>query len=174
MDYGFPFRMARRAHTVPDLKPQLAESEGVLSLLAETPRRIAAAAAGHSAAELALPLATGEWSAVQILAHLRGCADVWPATIYAMLRADNPVLPLHAPREWARKKGYARLDFYRSFQVFIQEREELLRVLTGLPPASWLRGAQIGGRRHTVFSQARRLALHEEVHCAQFEALSGG
>jgi hypothetical protein len=159
---------------VSEPKLECTETATVLALLAETPLRIAAAAAGQTAARLALPLAPGEWSAVQILAHLRGCADVWPKTIFAMLNQDNPQLALIAPRAWARKMGYARLDFDASFQTFRAAREELLPILSALPPEAWQRGALIGGRTHTVFSQARRLALHEETHCAQLEALSTG
>ena len=35
----------------------------------------------------------------------------------------------------------------------------------------WSRGAMIKDRRHTVFSQARRMALHEVTHCEQIEGL---
>jgi hypothetical protein len=146
--------------------------EPVLLLLAETPVRIAAATAGQTVIRLSQPLAPGEWSAAEIMGHLRGCADVWPATIREMLRQNEPVLPLHPPRAWVKKKGYARLDFHASLQVFTTERAELLRLIQPLPAEAWGRGALIDGRRHTVFSQARRLALHEQVHCAQLEALS--
>jgi hypothetical protein len=150
--------------------------EPVLLLLAETPARIAAVTAGLSSAQLALSPAPapGGWSAAEILAHLRGCADVWSVTIREMLRQNEPVLPLHSPRAWAKKKGYSRLDFHASLQVFTAERAELLVLIQPLPVEAWERGALIDGRRHTVFSQARRLALHEQAHCAQIEALSGG
>jgi hypothetical protein len=35
----------------------------------------------------------------------------------------------------------------------------------------WSRGAMIRKRRHTIFSQARRMALHEVTHNEQIEAL---
>ena len=143
---------------------------GVVRALGETMGRIAAAVSGPARA-----LEAGEWTAGEILAHLRGCADVWPETIAAMLNAEEPELPLRAPREWARKMGYARLDFEASFQAFAAQRAGLLDLLSSLPAAAWERGARIGGRRHTVFSQVRRLALHEQIHCEQLEArLEGG
>jgi hypothetical protein len=142
----------------------------VVRALGETVGRIAAAVRGPARA-----LEAGEWTAGEILAHLRGCADVWPETIAAMLNAEEPELPLRAPREWARKMGYARLDFEPSFRAFAAQRAALLDLLSGLPAAAWERGALIGGRRHTVLSQARRLALHEQAHCEQLEArLEGG
>jgi hypothetical protein len=154
-----------------DTAPTATSIRLVCELLGESVQRIAQVAAGRNEEDLRREFRPEEWSVSEILAHLRGCADVWSATIYAMLRDEEPVLTLHAPREWSRKKGYARLDFANSFQVFIIEREELLRTLGPLPLPAWERGASIGGRRHTVYSQARRLAEHEAVHCAQIENL---
>ena len=51
------------------------------------------------------------------------------------------------------------------------QRKELLNVLRELPPEGWEKAAIIEGRRHNVFSQTRRMALHEAEHCAQMEAM---
>jgi hypothetical protein len=48
-----------------------------------------------------------------------------------------------------------------------------LAVLRALPPESWPCSADIAGRGRTVFSQARRMALHEKEHWVQLEALAG-
>ena len=50
-------------------------------------------------------------------------------------------------------------------------RENLLRVLHALPAADLERGAVILGRRHTVFTQARRMAKHEAEHMEQIAGL---
>lgn len=48
----------------------------ILQQLAETPRRLAAITVGHKNAWLADKLSDNEWSAQEILAHLRVCAEV--------------------------------------------------------------------------------------------------
>jgi hypothetical protein len=156
------------------LKTQISTADiaQLLLLLAETPVRMAAATAVLTEAQLHTPPAPKEWSIAQILAHLRGCDDVWTQTIYAMLVTDNPHMPVFHPREWSRVVGYGRLPFPTSLQSFTLKRAELLAVLQKLPEAKWGRTAVLGNHTHTVYSQARRLALHEATHCEEIEALA--
>src|SRR5262249_45036243 len=95
-------------------------------------------------------------------------------SIYAMLAEESPKLALLDERRWAKATGYVRLKFRPSLRAFILQREELLDVLQKLPFDAWSRKADIGGRNHTVFSQARRMALHEIEHCVQLETLFKG
>jgi len=44
-------------------------------------------------------------------------------------------------------------------------------VLKRLSVEDWSRAAIIKGREHTVFTQVRRMAMHENVHCEQIESL---
>jgi hypothetical protein len=91
--------------------------------------------------------------------------EIWSFSIHAMLAEDNPSLPLLDERRWAKAACYATLEFHKSFQAFALQREELLCVLRDLPQDAWSRTAVIEGRTHSVFSQARRMALHEQEHC---------
>lgn len=113
----------------------------------------------------------GEWSVAEILAHIRGCDDVWTTTIYQMLMVEKPELPEMDPRVWRDKMGYADLEFSESFVVFQLKRYELFRVLTRLDFEDWQRDCVIGGNTHTVYSQVRRMALHEARHCDDIEVL---
>lgn len=142
-----------------------------LTLLADTSRRIQTCTDGMGTAFLERPLAPGQWSPLEILAHLRACADVWTYSIYSMLAADHPTLPDIHPRRWAKVVPYLSLDFHRSLHTFTLQRVELLATLQSLPEASWARSAHIADRQHTVFSQARRMAKHEVEHCEQIEAV---
>jgi len=56
-------------------KQTLATAE-LLAMLAAAPPRIAASAAGLAPAQLQTPPAPGEWSANEVLAHIRACADI--------------------------------------------------------------------------------------------------
>jgi hypothetical protein len=88
-----------------------------------------------------------------------------------MLAGQRPVIPYRHPRQWIRKTDYLQLPFHRSFKAFVVQRRKLLKMLKGLPFEDWSRAGIIQGREHTVFTQARRLALHEQAHCEQIESL---
>jgi hypothetical protein len=89
----------------------------------------------------------------------------------AMLTEKQPALPLIDERRWAKTLGYAALTFAVSFNAFVVQREDLLRTLRGLDTDAWERTGNIEGRNHSVFSQTRRMALHEIEHFSQFQAL---
>ena len=88
-----------------------------------------------------------------------------------MLTQDCPTQPHLSPRTWIRKTDYLKLAFRDSLQAYSAQRKALLSTLNSLALDDWSRPATIKGRRHTVFTQARRMALHEAVHCDQIEAL---
>jgi uncharacterized damage-inducible protein DinB len=122
---------------MPRLNPTPPEIQEHHALLEDTPRRIAACTSGLDEARLHSSPGERAWSAVEILAHIRACSDLWTHSIYAMLAEDYPALPLLDERRWAKVTRYATLGFHPSFQAFALAREELLRVLRELP---WNRG----------------------------------
>ncbi len=73
-------------------------NEQVLTLLAETPLRIAALTAGLTPAQLHTTPNHDGWSANDVLAHLRACADVWGNCIVTMIAEDTPTLRAVNPR----------------------------------------------------------------------------
>lgn len=146
------------------------EITDVLESLAETSRRIEAVAKGLQDDRLQAKPDEKSWSANDILAHLRACADVWGKSIDDMLEQDYPTLRHISPRTYMRKTDYAQRAFHESFQAFADQRAELLRRLEILDAEDWSRGAMIKDREYTVLSQARRLAQHEDVHCDQIRA----
>ncbi|MBZ0284745.1 MAG: DinB family protein [Anaerolineae bacterium] len=144
-----------------------------LKMLIETPERIAACTAGMDETRLKMPPAPNEWSLVEILAHLRGCAEVWSYSIYAMLTLDKPELGHIHPRDWTKRLGYADLSFAENFQAFKVGRDHLVRILQGLTFEEWDRSCRFIGRANTftVFGETMRMALHELDHCQQIEAM---
>jgi hypothetical protein len=88
-----------------------------------------------------------------------------------MLAEQEPALPDLDERKWAKVAGYTDLRFPESLQAFRLQRENLVRILKVLPVESWERSALIFGRKHTVFTQARRLARHETEHLEQIQVL---
>lgn len=152
------------------MKGTPSEIQKALTGLGETPRRLARTLS-LPPVKLSFRPDKKSWSASDILAHLRACADLWTHSIYAALAESNPTVPDINERKWARVARYAELPFAESFEAFRLQRENLLRVLRDLPPESWERGATILGRRHTVFTQSRRMAKHEAEHVQQVEDL---
>ena len=147
------------------------EIEKHLIVLAQTPECITACTRDLDDSSLAASPDVKTWSAVQLLAHLRACADLWGYTIYSMLAENTPAFSLIDERRYAKAVRYADLTFSASFDVFCLQRAELLAVLRHLTIDKWERSGMQEGRTISVFRQVRRMALHEMEHCNQLEVL---
>src|SRR5262249_11408288 len=136
------------------------EIEKVLKILGETPPRLESLSKGLAPARLHARSPEEPWSANDILAHLRACADVWGKSIMAMIAQDHPTLRYISPRTWIRKKDYPEQEFRVSLEAFEKQREELLGILKTLRTEDWSRGATFTattkGREQTVLSYAQR------------------
>ena len=142
-----------------------------VTLLAETPPRLSALTSGLTPVQLRTPPTPDAWSATDVLAHLRACADVWGEAIATMLTEDQPTIRAVNPRTWMEQTGYPALDVGSSLAIFTTQRAELLAILAALPPAAWARTAAVRGagapRERTVLSYAQRMARHERTHLDQ-------
>jgi hypothetical protein len=147
------------------------EIQKYLRIISETPEHIGLLVKGLEEDRLQYRPEAKSWSVNDILAHLRSCADLWTHSIYAMLAEKEPALSDINERKWAKVTRYAELPFYQSFQAYSLQRESLVHVLKDLPFDFWERSALILERRHTVFTQTRRLAKHECAHLEQIEGL---
>ena len=152
--------------------------EQILSLLQEGPRRIAAATGGVAPERLQARPSPEEWSANEVLAHLRACADVWGGCMYRIAAEDRPTIRAINPRTWMMKTDYPELEFRASLQAFTQQREELLAFLEGLAEASWNRSATVIGAgralERTMQFYAQWLAQHERAHVKEIERIGKG
>ncbi|NIT59763.1 MAG: hypothetical protein GWN00_27140, partial [Aliifodinibius sp.] len=77
-----------------------------LTMLADTPSHLADLTAGLSPAQLVTPPEPGEWSARDVLAHLRACADMWGKYIVVILSQDRPTIKAVNPTTWIKKTNY--------------------------------------------------------------------
>ena len=149
--------------------------EQVLTLLAATPRRIAAPTADLAPAQLRTAPSLGEWSANDVLAHLRACADVWGSCIGAMIAEDRPTLRAVNPLTWIKRTDYLDLEFRPSLRSFATQRADLLALLEPLSPEGWSRAATVTGAgsvlERTVLFYARWMAGHERPHVKQVERI---
>jgi hypothetical protein len=158
---------------MPDTSPLTIEQ--VLTLLAATPPRLAALTVDLSPEELQARPAPDEWSANEVLAHLRACADVWGNCIMKIIAQDRPTLRAVNPRTWIKQTDYLELEFGPSLRSFAAQRAELLAVLEPLPPEGWSRTALVTGAgkllERTVLFYALWLARHERPHVRQVDRI---
>ena len=148
-------------------------ADRILALLAETPRRLIDITDSVPAAALRTSPQQDEWSANDVLAHLRSCADVWGGCIATILAADEPTLRAVNPRTHIERTDYLGLEFGPSLAAFVAQRQDLLAVLERLRPGQWSRAATVTGAgralRRTVLSYAEWLATHERPHVKQID-----
>ncbi len=146
-----------------------------LSLLAATPVRLDDFTQGLTATQLVTPPGPGEWSARDVLAHLRACSDMWGKYILLILSEDHPTFKAVNPTTWIKQTNYRQQEFKASLQEFTTQRAELLSVLEALPPEAWERAATVTGagkpRERTLHSYAMWLANHERSHFRQMQII---
>jgi hypothetical protein len=146
--------------------------ERVVALLGETPQRIAELTARLSAEQLRAAPGPGEWSATDVLAHLRACADVWGQCVATIITEDQATLRAVNPLTWIERTDYRDLGFRPSFRSYFAQRADLLQLLEPLSPEGWLRTATVTGAgralTRTVLFYGQWLAGHERTHVKQF------
>jgi hypothetical protein len=146
----------------------------ILTILKETPPRLAKFTSGFIPAQLHTAPSAGEWSVNEVLAHLRACEDVWGSYyIMTILAQDHPTIKARNPRTWIKSTDYLEQNFQSSLRAFAKQRKKLLTVLESLSPKDWARtNTLIGAGKHlqqTLLSHADGLARHERAHLKQIE-----
>jgi hypothetical protein len=158
------------------VSPTSPSREKILALLAEGPSHIAKITAGLTEAQLHAAPGPGEWSANEVLAHLRSCSDVWGSCIVRILNQDAPTIRAVSPRTWIRRTNYLEQKFQPSLQAFTAQRAELLAVLEPLKPKIWSRSATITGAgtplERSVHFYAQWMAEHERPHLKQIDHIA--
>jgi DinB superfamily len=146
----------------------------VVMLLAETPARLAELTGRLPPAELLSPPSHDEWSANEVLAHVRACADVWSAAMVSILDGATALRAV-SPLSWIEKTDYRELDFRRSLREFTAQRTELLAVLKPLPREAWSRTTTVTAAgaplRRDVLFYGRWMAGHERTHVKQIAGI---
>ena len=146
----------------------------ILTILKETPPRLAKLTAGLAPAQLQNAPAAGEWSVREVLAHLRACNEVWGGYyIMTILAGDHPTIKAINPRTWIKTTDYLEQEFQPALRAFKKQRKKLVDVLEPLPAGDWMRTNTLLGAgkplRQTLLSHADGLARHERAHMKQIE-----
>lgn len=151
------------------------QTQAMLTRFSSLMPRIRAATENSNETALRTPVVEGEWSAHNVLDHLRASYGIISYRIYAVLVRDNPPLPAFDERQWVVVANYVALPFHTSLETFARNREELLMMLQKLSPADWQRTGQHETRGTiTLLAMMESLVEHEEEHCEQIEAMGMG
>lgn len=147
-------------------------NKAIIRRLAYAPQRILNAVSGWSEAQIHGAPAESEWSAADILAHLRASDDIVAYRIYAILARDVPPLPAYDERRWAEVAGYAQMEFRASLDTFTKRRAEIVALLRRITPEDWERSGthEVRGTL-TLRAVVAGLVEYEEEHAGQIEAL---
>lgn len=146
-------------------------AQQVLDQLRSTPLRLRELTTGVPPETLRTSPGPDEWSANDVLAHLRACSDRWGEAATRIVEEDCPRIRGTEPRIWITKTDYPDLEFAPSLRAFVHQRKALLAVLDPLSPEGWQRtGTLVGAGKPvdlTAHTYAERLARHERPHVRQ-------
>jgi len=169
--------------------------DSILGRLAETPRELAGALERKSERELSTRPDAENWSATEIVCHLRDVEELFQVRFHTILAVHEPQIfvlgasaselmpwriggaighPLD-PVRWAEDRQYTRNDAHEASAAFARRREEVLTVLHSLSAEDWQRvGVHPARGRLTLRDWAGSLAAHDENHLDQLRrALEG-
>jgi DinB superfamily len=146
----------------------------VMALLEATAPRIGDLTSSLKPTQLHQP-SDGDWSANDVLAHLRACADVWGGCMISIFEGA-PALRAVNPLTWIEKTDYRSQNFIGSLRSFARQRAELLEIFRMTPRADWLRTVTVTGagaplQRDALF-YGRWMAGHERAHIKQIAKMA--
>lgn len=151
------------------------EIDELLFRLSDVPLKIASIVEGYNKTELRATHAEGQWSATDILAHIRASDAIVAYRAYVLLIRDNPALQAYDERLWAEIALYAQVDFRASLALYALRRAELVNMLRHTNLENWQRtGLHEERGPVSLLDVVTSLVEHEEEHCAQLEALHNG
>jgi hypothetical protein len=156
-----------------------------LSRLQRTPDDLGRAIADKPDAELGRRPDARNWSAKEIVCHLRDVEELFQIRFHTMVALDEPrILVLGAsandlepwriggpiahpldPVRWAEERQYLRNDAREALAAFQRRRGEVLALLRSLSPAEWQRGGvHLSRGRLTIADWVASLAAHDDNH----------
>ena len=156
------------------MEPSAKEVRETLQRLRRTPQHFTRTAEGLTDEQLRCHPDEGSWSVHELLAHLRGAADVQGGWIARILADDTPTIRYASARTGMRKTKYEAHEFAPFLEAFAKQRTELVKTLSSLELPDWSRRASFTGTTPvwtpTVFELARGIGGHEHSHFAQITA----
>ncbi len=116
--------------------------------------------------------APGEWSIIEVVAHLADTEERTLGRVRRMLDEDHPVLPAFDQEALAVQNGYHEKDFGETLERWERLRAEHVALLDGLDDAGWQRrGVHEENGPMTVQLYESHIAGEDSDHMAQIARL---
>ena len=169
--------------------------DACLDRLQRTPGDLERAISGETDTELARRPDVHNWSAKEIVCHLRDVEELFQIRFHTVVALDEPhILVLGAspeqlaawriggsighpldPVRWAEERQYLRNDTSEVLAAFQRRRAEVLTLLRSLSRVEWQRGGvHLSRGRLTLADWVASLAAHDDNHVDQLRrALEG-
>jgi uncharacterized damage-inducible protein DinB len=115
------------------------------------------------------------WSAKEVVCHVRDTEESFQARFQAMMVMEEPKFLPVEPDRWASERQYQRNDAEEALAAFRVRRDESLKFLRGLRPDQLERGGIHATRgRMTIGDFVALMAWHDDNHLDQLKrALAG-
>ncbi len=173
---GFYARESHLFHQlVTDGGHRMATIEEQMARMERTADDFAAAIKGVSDPVLSRRPDDKNWSAKEVVCHIRDTEESFMMRFQAIMVMDEPKFLLAEPDRWAADRQYLRNDAGEALEAFRARRDEALKFLRGLKPEQWERGGIHATRgRMTVKDFVGLMAWHDDNHLDQLKrALDG-
>ena len=153
----------------------MASLEEQMARMERTYDDYAAAIKGASDAQLSKRPDDKNWSAREVVCHVRDTEESFMARFQTIMAMDEPKFLGVEPDRWAVERQYMRNDAQEALAAFKARRDESLKFLRGLKPEQWERGGIHATRgRMTVRDFVGLMAWHDDNHLDQLKrALEG-
>jgi DinB superfamily len=143
-----------------------------LTVLKDTPARLAELTRGRPASELARNTAPGKWSVAEILAHLADVEMVIGYRIRMILSKPGTAIQAFDQDEWAKLSQYAGIPVEQSLERHRVQRQSNLTLLKALRPEQWAHyGIHSERGKETVSRVVEMMAGHDINHLRQIEKI---
>jgi hypothetical protein len=143
-----------------------------VAIIADTPRAIAALAAGVSPDRLARPESEGRWSARDVIAHLADCEILYGWRVRQVLTREAPPLDAIDQDAWAARMRDADVDVTTALASLTAQRALHVPLLRSLTAADLARTGVHGERGpETLASMLRLWAGHDLFHLEQLQRI---
>lgn len=146
-----------------------------LARMERTPDDLTAAVHGLSETVLSQRPDDKNWSAKEIICHLRDTEESYTVRAQTALAMENPTFLSNDPDRWAAERQYLRNDAAEALDSFRSRRQEALALFKKLSPAEVQRTCihPLFGRI-TIDHIVGLLAWHDDNHLDQLKrALEG-
>lgn len=141
--------------------------EIIFSTLEYTPQYLTSIAKRYDDRSSLKPIMEGKRSFRETIIHLLNFEGLNYTTVYAALLLNNPnVYPIHAERDFNKLNLFSDFELNELLSAFCLDRKKYMNFLKSLKKKDWLKELTEKNktRRETIYSMARRTALHDFTH----------